>query len=750
MRQVHGLVRLASGAAIAGAGAAAYVLACGPSVRVMRPVERIRPAHLESFDRGQLGVVREDLARRFLVQAFRRFNGKPAIDVAPQPAAVTPFVPTAQLPAIVAWRELHTQVTGAEPVVNQDRRIGDYQLIANCLLDAYATAAKTGRARVDKYGAASQEAREWVRAQDAVLANCSGTTLVLPDPAPASADALTRADRAYQIASAHFYAMQFDEAARRFQQIATDTTSPWRPYGRYLAGRALVRQATIPETFDREKMRAAGKEFQATLADRDAAFLHESAKGLLRFVTFRTEPVQLMREISGPIATDNTVTKQQLNEYEFVMNRVFGDTTSFSYDTLPERDGIAAGGEMNDWISVMQGSGEAAAARAVAQWKRAPGDAWLVAALWKVPSGHADAPALLNAAARVTSSSPAYLTVGFLRVRLLADRGGADEARAVLATLPRKAATAADAEAVNLITAERFRLARSLDELLQAAPRLVASKRWDFSPWNDIDTDPDPGDALTRDPVFDDDAGLVFNRHLPLQRLVDAAASQILPARLRLRLASAAFVRAWLLGRDAEALAVAPILRALAPNVAADLQRFETASPADRHVAGLRLILRTPGLHAEVRGLEDDQDYDGKGLSRDFEHTFRRNWWCAMPAAADKFPLSESGLLPALYRTGNVPTPAFLSADERAAAARELDAMAALGPAPNYLAAEAVTWAKARPADQDAAEGLAHAVEGTRWGCGNAGTTAASRSAFQTLHQLFPKSEWARRTKYWY
>jgi hypothetical protein len=73
-----------------------------------------------------------------------------------------------------------------------------------------------------------------------------------------------------------------------------------------------------------------------------------------------------------------------------------------------------------------------------------------------------------------------------------------------------------------------------------------------------------------------------------------------------------------------------------------------------------------------------------------------------------------------------------------------------MGPAPTYLAIEAVKWAKARPNDPDAAEALAHAVEAGRWGCTDATTRPASRSAFQTLHRLFPTSEWARRTKYWY
>jgi len=743
------IVRLASAVGIAAGGAVAYVLACGPFLTVMLPVESLRPAQTDPYDRGDLGVVREHFARRYLVQAFRRLSGKPAITVTPQAAAVTPFVPANEIAPIKAWRELHQQVSGADAAIDTDRRIGDYQSITNCMLDAYATAAKTGRARIDKYGAASPVVREWVRAQDAVLANCSGTGLVLPEPAPADADALTRADRAYQTAAAYFYAMQFDEAARRFAQIAADATSPWRPYGRYLAGRARIRQATIPETFDRQKMLAAEADFTATLADRDAAFLHDSAKGLLNLIAFRAEPIRHLRELSASIGAGDTVAAEQLDEYERLLNVLLGDVATYDYAGIADRGAIAAAAELNDWIMVMQGTGDAAAAHAIEQWKRAGSAHWLVAALWKIPSGHADAPAILDAAGRVAASSPAFLTVAFLRVRLLTERGGVDQARALLATLPTAATGIADAEAVNMLTAERFRLARSLDELLQTAPRLVASKRWDVASWNDAERDPDPGGTLRRAPVFDDDAGIVFSRRLPLARLVEASKSQRLPARLRLRVASAAFTRAWMLGRDDEAAAVAPVLRALSPSLATDVSRFETAPPADRHIAGLRLLLRTPGLHADVKGLEDDQDYDQRELSRDFEHTFRRNWWCAVSKGESNGP-SESALLPVLYRAKDVPFPSFLSADEREAARRELEAMAAIGTAPNHLAAEAVKWAKARPTDPDAAEALAHAVEGTRWGCTDARTTAASRTAFQTLHQLFPRSEWARRTRYWY
>jgi hypothetical protein len=301
---------------------------------------------------------------------------------------------------------------------------------------------------------------------------------------------------------------------------------------------------------------------------------------------------------------------------------------------------------------------------------------------------------------------------------------------------------------VNLLNAARFKVSRSMAELLSAAPRIVASVRLDDGSWKDAEDPVAP--AVTRDPVFDDDAGIVFSWHLPLARLVEASTSTVLPARLRLRVASAAFTRAWMLGRDTEALAVAPVLRALSPAAAADVQTFESAAPADRHIAGLRLLLRTPGLRADVTGLEDNDYYDEKDLSRTFDHLFRRNWWCAFSTKNNGGVGEDAEVVTLLYDSREDLWPSFLTTDERAAVQRERQALAALGTAPNYLAAEAVTWAKNRPTDLDAAEALAHAVEGTRWGCTDKGSTPASRAAFQTLHQLFPRSEWARRTRYWY
>jgi hypothetical protein len=747
------LARLCQAGVAALAAATAGVLACGPFLTDMRPVQAIRPGQTEPYARGELGVVREHFARRYLVQAYRRLEGRPPI------AAVGErFVPAASVDdAIRAWSEAHKALGGGDAPINPtggpDRNIGDYQWITNCLADAFSAAAATAKSRAITFGERSPALREWFTAQDTVFANCSGKDLVLPAAAP-SADPLTRGDRAYQTAAAYFYAMRYDEALTRFRQIAADAASSWRPYGHYLAGRTLLRQATTAKTLDRAKLEAARAELRLAVADPAAASLKASATGLLEVIGLRLDPVARLREVSAPLAGEGPVSIAQLNEYERVMDTLVGDAT-FDFAALDKRDAIAGTADLNDWVVTMQGTGDAALAHAIAQWQRAAtqqrGSAvWLVAALWKVPAAHASAAGLLDAAARVPASSPAFFTVSFLRTRLLAARGDVAQARTVLAGLPTTSPARGDAEAVNLLNAIRFEVAPDLGALLAAAPRLVVNdyiERWRSK----IDAAEASGPPQSRPPVFDDDAGIVFSSRLPLARLVEAATSDTLPARLRLRVAAAAFTRAWLLHRDDEARSVSPVLRSLSPDLSADLQRFESAATdADRHVAGLAVLLRTPGLRANVRGLEDDEDYFRRGLARAFDHTFRRNWWCEFPKAEPDAPQADSQVLALVYPSGEIPYPSFLSAAERAATERERAALAALGPAPNYLANEAVKWAKGRPSDAQAAEALAHAVEGTRWGCGDEKTSAASRLAFQTLHNLFPKSEWALKTKYWY
>jgi hypothetical protein len=100
---------------------------------------------------------------------------------------------------------------------------------------------------------------------------------------------------------------------------------------------------------------------------------------------------------------------------------------------------------------------------------------------------------------------------------------------------------------------------QTLDELLVSTPRTIVQRRT-------VDSHGLLPDGHTYDePVLGEDAAVVFTSRLPLDRLVDAAESHLLPARLRVRVAAAAFVRATLFQRDEPARRAALILNQLAP-----------------------------------------------------------------------------------------------------------------------------------------------------------------------------------------
>ena len=258
-------VRTAIACAVAISTATVVVWACGQFLQDLVTVARVYPAHPEEYARGQLGVVRPTYSRRNLLHAYRVLTGLP-----PNPAIVTPLLRT-DYPSV--YEESGKWITAAAAALGTAadpdryrnrsfyRRVPgtEYQGFPNCLADAFTSATRTLAERAARYGARHPRVRDWTLAQTAVFNNCDDSALSLPQAVAPDADALARADRAYQTAAAYFYAMQYDEAARRFAAIATDSSSPWRKYGGYLSARARLRQAAFA-TADRNAAICAGRD----------------------------------------------------------------------------------------------------------------------------------------------------------------------------------------------------------------------------------------------------------------------------------------------------------------------------------------------------------------------------------------------------------------------------------------------------------------------------------------------------------
>ena len=757
-------------------GAGGDVRACGPDIYQLILVNPVSPSDAAKYSHGELGVVQPTFARRYLVQAYRRFVGaaRPGLDAIPL-IGTSPELsvrldagtaPPVEDTAVTRWFKATKTVPGFTGLRDQggfttERGTKDMSRFKNCSDDAFATAEETLRVRIRQFGATTPAVKSWLTAQTAVFDNCGGsadTPAVLPAPAESSLDPIFKADRAYQVAAAHFYATHYEQAETLFRAIGDDRSSPWQPFGRFLAARAMIRRATV-NTSDKTAANAllarADDELAAILADASLAPVHVSARGLRNFVAVNVHPIDRLHAAAHELSSAATPSPQDYIDYSVLMDRLVNEDTRYAYDAVKNRDALMHDDDLTDWILAMQGAGDAGEARAIARWKTTGAIPWLVAAMWRIGTNDPATSEVLSAAAALSPDSPAFPTVAFLRVRLLMARNDRADARAVLNTLPDTPGAGFPAEAVNLLRAQRVSLATTLDEWLRAAPRLPVASGW---MWSAASGDP-VGGAYSQ-PTFDVDAAMALTEQFSLARLADIAHSALLPARLRLKVANEAWTRAVELRDDQTGLAAAAMLKTLAPQVSPDLDRYITATSADtRHAAGILMLLRWSGLRNYVPVTEEVTAYrasEPRGpMALD---AVGANWWCgADPPYREAGPYDWSkehplglpwGALP--MRPSTPATPDFVSADERVRAAQEFQRLTSLGSAPTYLATEAANWADTRPKDPDVAEALARAVKATHFGCGDPQTGKASERAFALLHKLYPNTSWAKATPYWY
>jgi hypothetical protein len=664
------------------------------------------PVDRAAYDRGELGVVKPTYGRLALIQAYRVTQGlMPLAD----PDRGTPHVAGAVPPEIAEPLSalLRESVKQTWPVRDPIwRDVGNYQSIDNCLPDAFTHAKDTLAARAARYGAGDRAVADWLAGQIAVFRNCSGDPAkapILPAPAPDWADARLRADRAYQQAAAAFYAVQFDDAARRFDAIAADAASEWQPAGAYLAARAFIRSALVPDDPPSDaaaRFAHAERRLQAALAEPRATRYHASAQGLLGLVAARLRPRERLHELGARLRLKDVPDPQDVADYLWLHRR-----------WIDVESGVPAGARDEDLANWMLAARAGDHATAYAQWGTRQTDAWLLAALWSATGTEPHAGALAAAAAKVPSTASWHAAAVLQRLRLLIALRRTDEARSLLATLPRAPAAGFDREAINLLEGHRMGLARSLDEFLAHAPRMIVAEA--ELPW-------DVTMLETPEVMWDTDAVLVLDAGLPIEQLLAAATSSRLPAPLRTHVVRQALTRALLLERTPEASALARLLRRQAPSLRPSLDAYLSATTDQaRARAALLFFLRNRDLSVNV---PEAGDWENHG------------WWCA----------SDAGLLPL---GAELP---WISAAQRQAAADELKALRGL-PSPRVLFTEAaLTWARAAPSDAGAAEALARAVAGWRTSHCRDGSPDLPKRAFQTLHEQFPQSAWAERTPYWY
>ncbi len=637
--------------------------------------------------------------------------------------------------AINEWYQARKKVPGVSPMPS---------LTGGCKAEELRTAATTLETMIGNQGAASPQVKQWVDAQDQAFEKCSRpptpSTAGGPTPAPtpdippplAHATPFEQAQRTYQIACANFYPGDFDEATQLFDAIAADRSSPWHEWTPYLAARATIRKATLSSTKnDPTTLAQAEARLKAIVAAPGDDHVKSAAQRLLSFVEFRLHPEQRVEEVERAIMRPGSAQTlvQDLSDYDDMSAYSTKDADSFFVDDLT--DWLASFSEWNGSVD-----------RSIAQWKKTESLPWLVAAISVVPGSDANAPELIDSAEKVKLDSPAYVTVTFHAARLLVEQGKGDEARSKLNTLLAMR-DALPRSTVNELARLRMRTARNLDELLTDAQRIPLG----VTDTGDGDELPSNVDVpwlagsrlkeLVAGPLFDRDGAEVLSRWTPLSIQARAAQSTILPNDLRGRVALAAWTRAILLGDDATARELAPVVSRLIPELKPSMDAWLAAKESHaRRFDAAFMILTHPGMRPYVDpGVERVTPLGQMDGLRD-------NWW--------RFPSwSESALSGGGRHPPPTTYPLFLSPQQRKSADDQWRRLSSIN-APNYLCAEAINEARRKPTDERLPQALYQCISAVHLGCSNDQGSDYAKSAFSILHRRYPQSTWALNNHFWY
>ena len=664
---------------------------------------RQRPADLHrAYVEGKLGVLWPSYETRYLVAAYRILTGGKYTDTEITAMSSGPkpdLMPWSDAKmnwdkAMAAFPDRPTGYWNQYKSLNQN---GKFLYFLNCQNESLATAVETLRERSVRWGAESQNVKDWAQGQSQVFSNCSGKDAVIPAALPAGSDKLLAADRQYQIAAAYFYAVDLGKAREGFDLIAKDSASPWSHLAPYLAARCYIRQATLGD--DTASFLEAQTRLKGILSDSARKDLREAVAKLLDYVQVHLDPISKLRELAPEAWKPDRV-----SSFLYLYHATRGDTKHKG--DLPKTDDLV------DWLLSVEVGGTSVP---VERWRESHQPAWLVAALLH---GAKD-DEVLQAARAYSSSAAGYESIAYYGMRQAKpeiERAWADE------TLKQDISVSTR----NLVRGERMRLAENWGDFLTFAPRFPEPNFYEFDSREEV---PEPKDAFPNKALFDTDATGIFNSRLPLARWADASADQRIPADLQIEIAQAAWVRAVLLGEDSMARREMQRLAVLTPKRDVVIQEYIAAlSAEDRKAAAIFFLLRQPDVMPSVqpasRGGRDFSKFSDLGAGR----------WS--------------------FKDGCTQTKgdfAFLSDQEAREAASQCDKLKADAPAgADWLASQTLAWAKAHPDDPRIPQALHLVVQATRRGFTTQESAAYSKQAFDLLHAKYPKSEWALKTKYWF
>ncbi|MEO6590462.1 MAG: hypothetical protein ABIP06_14280 [Pyrinomonadaceae bacterium] len=311
------------------------IFPCGPAF--VTPVFDYKYAPenpYENFAAGKIGILKPSYHRSVLFAAYRYFNGgtfsaaerKALIEVWNADFNNKSYMDDDEVSqAVKTWVEMRKSVAGKEektPEIYVEREYGGYDFFPNCTKSAFETATETLKNRSTSYGLDDRDVKDWLAAQDKVFTNCSSGKQS-PDEANPSMPEWLQKDRAYQMAAASFYSLDYADAKRRFAVIAQDFQSPWQETADYLVGRTLLRQASLSKDEDASNRFYTEAENYFYRLSTGGNKFSDSAERLLGLIKFRLHPEQRVRELAQSLSyqTGGENFRQELIDYTWLLDK---------------------------------------------------------------------------------------------------------------------------------------------------------------------------------------------------------------------------------------------------------------------------------------------------------------------------------------------------------------------------------------------------------------------------------------------
>jgi hypothetical protein len=311
----------------------ANALPCGPSyITPLFEYEHAPDNPYENFAAGKIGIIKPSQRRIVLVAAYRYLNGggfseseqKALVEVWNAEFNNQPYETDDISETVKKWVEKRKSVVGKEekpPEIYVEREYGGYDFFPNCTKNAFETAEKTLSDRIASHGSDDKDVKDWVKAQDRVFENCASGKAA-PEAPNETMPEWVQKDRAYQVAAAEFYSLDYDSAKRHFAEIAQDYKSPWQETAEYLVGRTLIRQASLNK--DKVKTNLLYTEAEQNLSNVAAkgSKFSDSAAKMLGLIKYRLRPQERVRELAQTIAVQGTANfRQDLIDYNWLLDK---------------------------------------------------------------------------------------------------------------------------------------------------------------------------------------------------------------------------------------------------------------------------------------------------------------------------------------------------------------------------------------------------------------------------------------------